>query len=234
MNFRACRSAPRGTALKKSPDSNAQRSAAPAAWMPSSGLRLDVRQVEDLALHLGVLLENREREAAVAAADVHDRPDAREVVGLEHGGRGKARDVLHGLAELRALVRVLAVVVEGGQAENFLRLRPARAHGVRRHLPGPPVHRIRLGDEGVPESPGHVAAQPLADRGQRETAVREPLEDADARQARAAGGRSRRRRPPRGRRPRRPSSARRRGCPGSEAARPSPRIAWPTRRSAAG
>ena len=103
-----------------------------------------------------VLLEDRERQAAVAASDVHDRPDAREVVGLEHRGRGEPGDVPHREAELLALGRILSVVLEGRHAEDRLGPRQPRLHRVDETLPGLPVHVIGLRDEHVLQAARHV------------------------------------------------------------------------------
>jgi hypothetical protein len=64
----------------------------------------DVRLVEDDAAQAGMRLEQGRQEGAVPAADVDDRAEAAEVVGLEHGRDRPVRRGLHRPVEGGALV----------------------------------------------------------------------------------------------------------------------------------
>ena len=142
----------------------------------------DVRRVEHDALRAGVLLQDRAEQVAVPAADVDDRAERREVVGLRDGRRLLHREPGHPLVEHRRLVGVLGEVVERLLAEHLVERGPAGADGLEQLPPRPPapVRPAVVGDG--PHRPRHAGPQDLGQRRLAEPAVRVLGEHADARQ----------------------------------------------------
>ena len=74
--------------------------------------------------------------AAVAAADVGDGSEGREIVGIENGRRFAAVDADHGLVEDGRLLGTLGEKLEDGLAEDLVERGLARLHAVEQLAPG--------------------------------------------------------------------------------------------------
>ena len=111
---------------------------------------------------------------------IRDPLHAREVDQAHQLPGDQLRQALHRPHERRALLGVIAIVLEDALAEDLRRLRLARFDGVGERPPWRPVALPGLGDCHVAHRPRDVGAQGLSDRGQREPIVVVMLQDADA------------------------------------------------------
>ena len=143
----------------------------------------DVRLVEDGSAQRRIGAQDPDEQRPVAAADVGDRAEGREVVRVRDRGRGLRREGRHRPVEQRGARRVLRhlgerIRIRVGPAERRL----PRAHAVLEILPA--VLDGNAGEEqhGRVHRAGNVGAQQLPERRGGEPAVRLLLEDAAARQ----------------------------------------------------
>ena len=107
-----------------------------------------MRLVEQDALEVQVLGEDRRDQAAAPSADVDDRLHAREVVAPGDQLRMGGRVAEHALVEQGRDLWVLREVVEQALAVDMVERRLARTHAVQQVAPGPPVRVVELEQDG--------------------------------------------------------------------------------------
>lgn len=133
-------------------------------------LREPLGRVEQDALELRMLPQDRGQQGAVAAADVHQGAEASEVVVVRHGAGGQPGALAHRLVERGGQLGVLLQVAEEVGPEHRVERGPARADALVEQVPAPQHDRIG-------EHPGHrghragrAGAQEVARRGGPEEA----------------------------------------------------------------
>ena len=94
-----------------------------------------MRQIEEDALHRRMFLQNAGDLRSVAATDVSQYTDAREIVGVENGIGFTTVDADHRCIEYLGLVGMFAQVFEDRLAKDFLEGDLSRSECCSRFLP---------------------------------------------------------------------------------------------------
>jgi hypothetical protein len=143
----------------------------------------DVGLIEDDTAQPRVGLQDPAEEGAVSAADVHHCLELREVVRGGDRGRRLGSEGRHRPVEVRRGLRVLGHLHERvGAGRALLQRGQTRAHGELQLLPVVLDGWTREQSHARAHRAGHVRAQELAERSEREAAVVLLGEDPDARQ----------------------------------------------------
>ena len=132
---------------------------------------LAVRQIEDLALQLWILGEDRHEQRAVSAAHVHNRAHAREVEGARHRARVAAGELRHRGVEDRVPSGSSAIHSKVPLPESRAGCGLTRFHGVEQAPPSRPDARATPEQRPVSHRIGRVGAQVFAEGCELELAV---------------------------------------------------------------
>src|SRR5262245_25633448 len=95
----------------------------------------DRRLVEQHALQLRVRFQYRGQEAAVTAADIHQRPEPRELIRRRNGGILSPGETGHRFAEDLEVFRVFLEILEGRDTVGFYERYLARLYAIEELFP---------------------------------------------------------------------------------------------------
>ena len=96
-----------------------------------------MRQVVKDRFQFWMLFQNRFQDGAIAAADIDERADTREIVGIEHCRCFGAVNSGHGVIENGGLLRMFGKVTEYRFSKDMIEGRPPSAQTVKQFSPRP-------------------------------------------------------------------------------------------------